>query len=366
MTEVTAPERAERRSSPARIALAVLAGLLVIVAPLAFVALDRDDERTEPPAVVDADPLATVRAAVSRTVSAGSYEATVTTTSKGPAPPGGPSGRHFETVSRSVVNFEPYAMMTRVVGGQYVGATTYWNSTRVWLSTGGWNIGGPGTLLSEFARSIVGAVGTGPGALEVIRLATPGGDLNLQQEALQTAAPAGAGTVGDVRVTYFDVSIDLRRLADTQSLTDVQRAAIDFALPLLEQSGYEGTTQRVGVDDDGYIREVRALTRFGDGSTLEKRAIIFNFGCAPMVTMPNEPPAPEAPDEPCSTPPSTTTSTTGLSTTSSTSALTTSVPTAPSSRPTAAPPATASPTPATSVPTTNPPSATVPTTTAPS
>jgi hypothetical protein len=121
--------------------------------------------------------------------------------------------------------------------------------------------------LSTFAQSIESSLGPSQGALAAIGLASPGGELNLQEEAVAKATPAGTGSVHDTRVTYFDVTIDMTKLADTPGLSDVQRQTIEDALPLLRRGGYTGTTERIGVDDDGYIREVTATNHFTDGST---------------------------------------------------------------------------------------------------
>jgi hypothetical protein len=87
----------------------------------------------------------------------------------------------------------------------------------------------------------------------------------------------------------------------------VQRTTIAAAIPMLEQAGYTGTKERIGIDDQGYIRQVDATTTFSDGSSMVRHSVLYNFGCAPMVTMPNEPPAPPT-TTPCA-PPTTTTTT---------------------------------------------------------
>ena len=58
----------------------------------------------------------------------------------------------------------------------------------------------------------------------MIGLASPGGALNLEQEAVADATPAGTGSVNGTNVAYYDVTIDMTQLADTADLTDVQRA----------------------------------------------------------------------------------------------------------------------------------------------
>ncbi|MGH9287069.1 MAG: hypothetical protein ACRD0V_02025 [Acidimicrobiales bacterium] len=193
------------------------------------------------------------------------------------------------------------------------------NSTHVWQlggATVGYGPGTPGLSLADYSSQVVGTLGRGPGALAMISIASRGGYLYLEEEAIGSAEPAGTGTVGDVAVTYYDVTIDVTRLVDAPNLSDIQRQTIEAALPLLEGSGYRGTTERIGVDDMGHVREVNATTNFDDGSSTVGHSVLSNFGCAPKVYMPNETPPPATEPAPCattttaslpSTPPTTTT-----------------------------------------------------------
>ncbi len=170
----------------------------------------------------------------------------------------------------------------------------------------------------------------------MISLASPGGALNLEQAAIADATAAGNGSVDGVDVTYYDVTIDMAKLADTPDLTDVQRATIAAALPLLRQGGYSGTTERIGVDSVGYIREITATNHFSDGSTGTRHSVLSNFGCAPKITPPDQVgPAVTAPAS-CTSPVPPTTTLTATSTTTP-SATTASVPSSSSTTTTSGP-----------------------------
>jgi hypothetical protein len=319
-------------------------GLVVVAVPIVFVALG--DGASSERGGVRTDALATVRAAVGQTFAAGSYEMDTVSISSQPSTgscdiggrptPGlSHSASKCVTVSRggtefsshSIVNLEPYAMVARSTSPAYGLVTLHVNSTHVWqlgAATVGYGPGTPGILLSDYSRQVLGSIGRGPGALAMISIASRGGYLNLEEEAVATAEPAGTGTVGDVAVTYYDVSIDIRKLADAANLSDVQRQTIAAALPLLDESGYTATTERIGVDSAGYVRSVDATTSFEDGSSMVRHSVLSNFGCAPKVTMPNQTPEP-APTTPC--PPESTTTTTSVSNSVPTTAVpTTSVP----------------------------------------
>jgi hypothetical protein len=165
----------------------------------------------------------------------------------------------------------------------------------------GYGPGTPGMSLTEYSQQVLGTLGRGPGALAMISIASRGGYLNLEEEAVASAEAAGIGTVGDIPVTYYDVTIDMTRLADAPNLSDIQRQTIAAALPLLEESGYRGTTERIGVDDMGYVREINSTTNFDDGSRTVRHSVLSNFGCAPKVYMPNETPPPDTAPQPCVT-----------------------------------------------------------------
>ena len=124
------------------------------------------------------------------------------------------------------------------------------------------------------------------------------------------------------------MTIDVKQLAQAPGLSDVQRATIAAAIPMLEQAGYTGTNERLGIDEQGYIREVDGTTEFADGSSMVRHSVLYNFGCAPKVTMPNEPPAPPT-TTPCAAPPTNTVapSTTTPPTTAPTVATSTTPPT---------------------------------------
>ena len=296
-------------------ALGVLAALALV--PLVMIRLDGDGDEGQVVSGGPRDALATVQAAVGRTSAAGSYEIDLVTTMTQP----GTSSNRF--TGHAIVNLEPYAMVSETRSG--LGAiTTHVNSTHVWQlggATSGYGPGKPGLSLADYSGLVVGTLGRGPGALAMISIASRGGYLYLEEEAIASAEPAGTGTVGDVPVTYYDITIEVTRLVDAPNLSDIQRQTIAAALPLLEESGYRGTTERIGVDDVGHVREVNATTKFDDGSSTVGHSVLSNFGCAPKVYMPNETPPEATAPAPCDA-----STTTAASATTAASPSTTTVP----------------------------------------
>jgi hypothetical protein len=300
--------------------LGVLAVLAVVPLAVARLSGDRDEGRVVSGGASDA--LATVRAAVGRTLAAGSYEIDVVTTMM--TQPGtascavlvGPSSSPPESTcvtpgpltnrftGHAIVNLEPYAMVAETTSPNLGAITTHVNSTHVWQlggATVGYGPGTPGLSLADYSSQVVGTLGRGPGAEAMISIASRGGRLYLEEEAIASAEPADTGSVDGVPVTYYDVTIDLTRLVDAPNLSDIQRQTIAAALRLLEESGYRGTTERIGVDDTGHVREVNATTSFDDGSSTVSQSVLSNFGCAPKVYMPNETPPPASGPPRCAT-----------------------------------------------------------------
>jgi hypothetical protein len=129
--------------------------------------------------------------------------------------------------------------------------------------------------------------------------------------------PAGLGTVDGVPVTYFEVVVRPQQLLDDPGLTSEQTKTIRVALAVLDEAGYRDTTTKIGVDANGMIREATSVATFDDGSKQTNRTTFSDFGCAGVVSLPGEPPAP-APTGPCPAPTSTTTAPTTQPTPAST------------------------------------------------
>jgi sugar lactone lactonase YvrE len=305
--------RATRRKRRARQRMiGVVAFVLLVASVPVWLAVTRDSPGGLDRAITKDDALVDVRAAIGRTVASGSYESDIETHSTSPvmapscapsvscAPASGEST--FKSSGHIIVNFDPYVMRSDS-NNSFGNTRLYVTPTNIWLQGQGVNGApsgpvGPGTPLSMFAKSIVGALGPSQGGLAAMNLAVPGGQMNLHEEAVASATAAGTGEVRGTPVTYYDVTIDLTRLADTPGLTDVQRDTIAYVLPLLRQGGYSGTTERIGVSDDGYIREITLTNHFTDGSTGTQHHVLSNFGCAPKVNPPDRQP-PEAEPREC-------------------------------------------------------------------
>lgn len=367
LTDAARPRR--RRTGVVLVAAAVALALVVVSL---VVALGRDG--SDEPVVVGIDHTQQLLGALAATVNSGGYDIESTLT----AAPGDRAhtnqcvesktatgtqmvcmssgmGGSFQATSRGTVNTNPYAM-TAVSDTTIGKITVFVNGSRVWqLGGAGYGTGGnvdgspPGASLSGFASLVEGTLGPGQGAVTMMSLANSTGYLGLEATAVQRAVTDGEGALADgTHLTFYSVTVDVTRLADSDNLTDEQRQAVTDAVGVLQSAGYTGTEERVGVDDAGFIRDVTAVTNFADGGSLTRHTILSNFGCAPRISMPDEPAvggtAGQCPPVPATT---ATTATTATSTTT----------------PTTLPPTTVVPT--TQPPTTQPPTTVAPTTASP-
>ena len=211
MAEIeTEPTGSSSRTGGVRALVVGIAAIALIAAiPIAVAVLDDDDSSGSGGSQ---DAIATVRAAVGTTVGSGSYEyAFDSSTSQG-----------VRFVGHGIVNYEPYAMVATTEVGSTIGnVVVHVSPTTVWQQGGapmGYTpTGAPGVPLPDYLDRIVGTLGPGPGALAAMSLATRGGYLNLEQEALATAEPAGEGEVDGVPVTTT-TSRSTTRSSQTQQI----------------------------------------------------------------------------------------------------------------------------------------------------
>jgi hypothetical protein len=338
-----------------RIPRGLIAGLVVV---LVFVAVPLlrgigDDSDHGGSKSTSGGALRSVRAAVGQTIASGGYDNTFETSTEHPsrcpqgaACPAAGTPTTFDSSGTGTVSFDPYVSHVVTDGASTLGPhTLYVTATTIWEGSGpSLAPGVRGIPLSGFATAVEGALGPSQGALSMISLASPGGAINLEQAAVSKATPDGDGTVDGFHVTYYDVTIDMTQLADTPDLTDEQRQTISDALPLLQQGGYTGTTERIGVDDAGFVREVNAENHFSDGSTGIRHSVLFNFGCAPKQYAPDQSPPAVTTTRPCLVPAtSTTTPSTTMPSTTTPPSTTMGSSTTTTAPPTTTPPSTSSP-----------------------
>jgi hypothetical protein len=169
------------------------------------------------------------------------------------------------------------------------------NGTNIW-EIGGGDYGtagvkgtvGPGAPIAGFATSVEGTLGPRQGGSDMMSLANPNGYLELDQSAITTTDEIGTATVDGVPVTVYQATLSPAQEQTVTGANATQTEAINDALAVLQQQGYTGTTIKVSVDTDGYIRQTTSVAHFSDGSTQSSTITLSNFGCAGKVIMPGQ------------------------------------------------------------------------------
>jgi len=220
----------------------------------------------------------------------------------------------------ATIDVEPFAMVATSQVSGFGTIVLRDNGTDVWEEGGGdyglapgSSDSGPGSSLTGFASLVEGTLGPRQGALAMLGLASPTGYLNLDPAETSDADLVGAGTVGDVSVNVYQISMTPAEGAQMPELTPQEQVAVDNALQVLHNQGYTGSTVRISVDAAGFIRRTQTTDHFADGTIMASEAEFSNFGCAGTVLMPGQsgsatPPAGcTSPDNPTSTAAPTTT-----------------------------------------------------------
>jgi len=226
--------------------------------------------------------------------------------------PGGSDGafpaRGVTISGHGTTNVDPFAMVAYATVGGVGSVTTEMNGTEVWEFAGG-NYGAqpgpsasaPGASIAGFAPVVEGTLGSEEGAVAMMGLGSATGYLDLVREAVVAARATGTGTLNGVPVTYYRVSVDPTKLLSQSGSTPQEDAAVQAALQLLSDRGYEGITDAVAVDGDGHIRELTEVVPFADGGVVTSESAFSDFGCAATVVVPGAQ-SPTTTTAPCPSP----------------------------------------------------------------
>jgi hypothetical protein len=196
--------------------------------------------------------------------------------------------------AHGTINLDPLAMVATSNVGQYGEITSWVNSTSVW-ERGGGQYGmtgpeeGPGAPLSGFAGLVESTLGPREGGVAMMSLASPTGYLNLARQAITDTSSRGTGVTSDgVTVHEYEVTLDAAQLVNRPGMSDEQIMASTDAYALLHGQGYTNTTIRIGIDDDGLIRESASVVHFADGGAINATVTFSDFGCAGTVAFPGQ------------------------------------------------------------------------------
>jgi hypothetical protein len=197
--------------------------------------------------------------------------------------------------AHGTINLDPLAMVATSNVGQYGEITSWVNSTTVWERGGGqYGMTGPdqgaGAPLSGFAGLVESTLGAREGGVAMMSLASPTGYLNIAQQAITDASSSGTAITSDgVTVHEYDVTLDASQLVHRPGMSDEQVNASTAAYALLHDQGYTNTSIRIGIDDDGFVRQSAAIVHFADGGSINATVTFSDFGCAGTIAFPTQP-----------------------------------------------------------------------------
>jgi hypothetical protein len=249
--------------------------------------------RTSKGVHVEVSPAMRVISALGATVASGRWNMTFETSF---TPPSGTAAGAGPALGLSIAghgttNLNPFAMVAYANIAGIGPVTTMMNSSKVWEFGGGQygttgSDSGPGASIAGFAPLVEGTLGPEQGAVAMMGLGSATGYLDLVQQAITTATATGTGTLDGSVVTYFRVAVDPTKLLSVSGTTPEEVSALQDALQLLTQHGYQAMTDTVAVDQQGYIRGITQIVTFSDGGVATNRTTFSDLGCAPTVVLP--------------------------------------------------------------------------------
>ena len=194
------------------------------------------------------------------------------------------------------IDVNPTAMVTTANVGGGLNVVVRVDNTDYWEESGGTTAAtlsppsndGPGSPLSGFAGLVDSTLGNREGGVAMLGMASPSGYLDLDQQQVTSAGEVGTGTVGGAPVTIYEVHVSPAQEAQVTGASTEEMKTITNALATLQTEGYTGTTIRLSIDGQGYIREADSTANFADGGTAVLDVTLSNFGCAGTVLTPGQ------------------------------------------------------------------------------
>lgn len=229
---------------------------------------------------------------------------------------GSGAGAGLAISGQGTIDTNPFAMVVETEVPGFGQITLRDDGTDIW-ELGGGDYGlspgstdsGPGSSLPGFAGLVEGTLGAREGASDMMVLANPTGYLELDADSISNADQIGTDTVDGVPVTVYQVTLDPDQEATVTGANADETEAIESALNTLKQQGYTGTSAKISVDADGYVRRIDSTASFADGTSLAGETTFSDFGCAGTVLMPGQTGS-SGPPAGCVSPDTSTTSTT--------------------------------------------------------
>jgi hypothetical protein len=210
------------------------------------------------------------------------------------------------------INVNPTAVVTSAAVGTGLNVVVRVSSTQYWEDSGQASLAPPDDSnssqqpISGAAGLVEGTLGDREGGVAMMGLASPSGYLDLYQSEVTTAADLGPSTVDGVPVTVYEVQVTPAQEGQVVGASPEEQTTITQALTLLQSQGYTGSTVKISIDGEGYVRQSDTTANFSDGGSVNLTATFSNFGCAGTILFPGQT-GPSTPPANCTSPVPTTT-----------------------------------------------------------
>jgi hypothetical protein len=222
-----------------------------------------------------------------------------------------PSG-NVPVTGSGTINVNPTAVVTSAAVGTGLNVVVRVSSTQYWEDSGVASLAPPDDSsssqqpISGAAGLVEGTLGDREGGVAMMGLASPSGYLDLYQSEVTTAADLGPSTVDGVPVTVYQVQVTPAEEGQVVGASPEEQTTITQALTLLRSQGYTGSTVKISIDDEGYVRQSNTTANFSDGGSVNLTATFSDFGCAGTILFPGQT-GPSTPPANCTSPVPTTT-----------------------------------------------------------
>jgi hypothetical protein len=226
--------------------------------------------------------------AVAQTDSVSSYQWVASAEQSG-------TGSNVQITSSGSADLDPLAVEEITTGSPYGNVAIRFDDMNVWYELDAPDSIPPATAsvwtgpvpLSAFMDEAGSAVGEQLKALMSLGTGSPGGEINITQQAIAGATPVGAVTVDGQQVEEYDVSIATRGFLDEPNVTAQERQTLSTAVQQLNDLPLKAT---VDVSPAGYIVQDEYTVTFANGSSVSSQKTFSDFDQTVSISMPVTPP----------------------------------------------------------------------------
>lgn len=206
------------------------------------------------------------------------------------------TGSDIAITSSGTASLAPLAVEEITDGSPFGYVAIRMNDTDVWYDLGvgsdtipaadGGNWTGP-VPLSTFMEEAGTDVGQELKAIMALGTGSPGGEIDLTEQAVAGATPVGTVTVDGQPAERYDVSIATTGFLDQPGLTSEERQTLETAVSQLDDLPLSAT---VDVSSAGFVAAISYSVSLPGGATVSSEKTFSDFNQPVQIAMPPVPP----------------------------------------------------------------------------